>query len=199
MSDQLQDLLTKVYEEGVAKANTEAEKILDKAKADAKTMIVDAKAKATEQIAEAEKKAQEIKKNTEGDLKMAGSHSITALKQKITDLILNVNVDQASKESFQNPDFVKSLIKDTLVSWKQGDAGIILSENLQKNLDEAFLGSLKSSFDGKLKIDFSPQIKAGFTISPIDGSYKLSFTDEDFAALFKNYLRPRTAKILFDS
>ncbi|MCB5253270.1 MAG: hypothetical protein RBR69_10450 [Candidatus Cloacimonadaceae bacterium] len=199
MSDQLQDLLAKVYEEGVAKANTEAEKILNKAKADAKTMIEDAKAKAEQQLAEAEKKARELKKNTEGDLRMAGNHSMTALKQKITDLILNVNVDQASKASFQDADFVKSLIKDALAGWKHGDAGIVISENLQKKLDEAFLGSLKSSFDGKLKIEFSPQINAGFTISPIDGSYKLSFTDEDFAALFKNYLRPRTAKILFDS
>lgn len=199
MSDQLQDLLTKVYEEGVAKANTEAEKILDKAKADAETMIKDAKAKAEQELAKAERQAQELKKNTEGDLKMAGNHSITALKQKITDLILKVNVDQASKESFQDTEFVKTLIKESLAGWKQGDAGIIISENLQKKLDEAFLSSLKSSFTGKLKIDFSPQIKAGFTISPIDGSYKLSFTDEDFAELFKNYLRPRTAKILFDS
>ncbi|MCB5265056.1 MAG: V-type ATP synthase subunit E [Candidatus Cloacimonetes bacterium] len=199
MSDQLQDLLTKVYEEGVAKANTEAEKILDKAKADAETMIKDAKAKAEQELAKAERQAQELKKNTEGDLKMAGSHSIAALKQKITDLILKVSVDQASKESFQDTEFVKTLIKESLAGWKQGDAGIIITENLQKKLDEAFLSSLKSSFQGKLKIDFSPQIKAGFTISPIDGSYKLSFTDEDFAELFKNYLRPRTAKILFDS
>ena len=199
MSDQLQDLLTKVYDEGVAKANTEAEKILDKAKADAETMIKDAKAKIEQDSAEAARQVQELKKNTEGDLKMAGNHSITALKQKITDLILKVNVDQASKESFQDADFVKSLIKETLAGWKQGDAGIIISENLQKKLDEAFLSSLKSSFQGKLEIDFSPQVKAGFTISPIDGSYKLSFTDEDFAELFKNYLRPRTAKILFDS
>jgi len=199
MSDQLQELLTKVYEEGVVKANAEAEKILDKAKADAETMIAEAKAKAEHAISEAKRQAQELQKNTEGDLKMAGNHSITALKQKITDLILKVNVDQASKESFQDADFVKTLIKETLTGWKQGDAGIIITENMQKKLDEAFLSSLKSSFDGKLKIDFSPQIKAGFTISPIDGSYKLSFTDEDFAALFKNYLRPRTAKILFDS
>lgn len=199
MSDQLQDLLAKVYEEGVVKANTEAEKILDKAKANAEKMIEDAKAQAEKEIKAAERKTQELKKNTEGDLKMAGSHSITSLKQKITDLILSVSVDEASKKSFQDTDFVKTLIKDSLAGWKQGDAGIIISEDLQKKLDEAFLGSLKSSFDGKLKIDFSPQIKAGFTISPIDGSYKLSFTDEDFAALFKNYLRPRTAKILFDS
>lgn len=197
MSDQLQDLLSKVYEEGVAKANAEAEKILEEAKAEAKKLIEDAKKEAEAQIKTAEQKAEEIKKNTEGDLKMAGNHSISALKQKITDLILQVNVDQASKESFQDPDFVKKLIMEVVAGWKEKDAGILLSEKLQQKLDEAFLASLKESFKGKLTVDFSPQIKAGFTISPLDGSYKLSFTDEDFAELFKNYLRPRTAKILF--
>jgi len=199
MSDQLQDLLKKVYDEGVAKANAEAEKILEKAEAEAKKLLQDAKDKAAAEIKSAQQKSQEIKKNTEGDLKMASKHSISALKQKITDLVLEVNVEQRSKESFQDADFVKGLIKEVVSGWKQKDAAILLSEKLQKKLDEGFLSSLKANFDGKLEIDFSPQIKAGFTISPSDGSYKLSFTDEDFAELFKNYLRPRTAKILFDS
>ncbi len=199
MSDQLQNLLTKVYDEGVAKASAEAEKILEKAKADAKKLIDDAQAKAEKEIADAKKQAQELKKNTEGDLKMAGNHSISVLKQKITDLVLNVAIDESSQASFTDVEFVKSLIKEALVSWKEADAGINISEGLKDKLDQAFLASLKTNFEGKLKIDFSPQIKAGFTISPIEGGYKISFTDEDFAQLFKNYLRPRTAKILFES
>jgi len=198
MSDQLQNLLTKVYDEGVAKANAEAEKILEKAKAEAEKLISDAKAKAEAELTEAQKQAEEIKKNTEGDLKMAGKHTISTLKQKITDLVLNVSIDDASKKGFSDVDFVKSLIKEALSSWKDADAGITISESLQGKLDQAFVSSLKESFDQKLEIDFSPQIKAGFTISPLEGGYKLSFTDEDFAQLFKNFLRPRTAKILFE-
>ncbi|NLO11970.1 MAG: V-type ATP synthase subunit E, partial [Candidatus Cloacimonetes bacterium] len=40
-------------------------------------------------------------------------------------------------------------------------------------------------------------VKNGFNLVPADGGYKLSFTDEDFANLFKGYLRPRTSQILF--
>jgi V/A-type H+-transporting ATPase subunit E len=198
MNDQLQDLLTKVYDEGVAKANAEADRILEKAKADAQKIVEEAKAKAEATTQEAEKKAAELKKNTEGDLKMAGNHTMSALKQKITELVLSATVDKAGKASFEDAEFVKSLIKDTLAGWKQ-DASLSLAENLKANLDEAFMASLKTVFSAKLDIDFNPQIKAGFTISPADGSYKLSFTDQDFSELFKHYLRPRTAKILFES
>lgn len=198
MNDQLQDLLSKVYEEGVGKANAEAEKILEKAKADAEKMLSEAKSKAEVTVADAEKKAAEMKKNTEGDLKMASNHTISALKQKIIDLVLSASIDKGTGMSFEDPDFVKVLIREALAGWKQ-DASLSIAEALQSKLDDGFVSSLKSAFNSDLKIDFSPQIKAGFSISPQDGSYKLSFSDQDFAELFKSYLRPRTAKILFES
>lgn len=199
MNDQLQELLTKVYSEGVAKATAEAERIISKAKADAENEIQKAKKEANEMVAKAEKQASELRTNTEADLKMAGNHTITALKQKITDLVLNATIDKASKQGFNDPEFVKTIILEALSSWTQGDASLTIAESLQAKLDEAFMASLKNSFEAKLNITFSPLLKHGFHISPIDGSYKLSFTDEDFATLFKNYLRPRTAKILFNS
>jgi V/A-type H+-transporting ATPase subunit E len=199
MNDQLQELLSKVYEEGVVKANAEAEKILDKAKADADAVLKKANADAEAKLSEAEKQAAELKKNTEGDLRMASNHTLTALKQKITDLVLLQSVDAGSKASFNDPQFVQEIIKQALSAWKESGADLSLAKNLEGKLDEAFLSSLKQNFAGKLIIDFSPQIKAGFSISPLDGNYKLSFSDDDFANLFKNYLRPRSAKILFDS
>ncbi|MCB5260041.1 MAG: V-type ATP synthase subunit E [Candidatus Cloacimonetes bacterium] len=198
MNDQLQDLLSKVYEEGVAKANAEAERILDKAKTEADKIVSEAKSKAENTISEAQKKAEEMQKNAEGDLKMAGNHSISSLKQKITDLVLSVSIDDSAKTAFDDPEFIKKLIMETLSNWNQ-DASISISETVKGKLDAAFLSSVQKSFKNKLEFDFTPQIKAGFTISPVDGSYKLSFTDQDFAELFKHYLRPRSAKILFDS
>ena len=76
---------------------------------------------------------------------------------------------------------------------------ITISETLKPLLDEFYLKSLKELFDNKLQIDFSPTMKKGFEIAPADGTYKLSFSDEDFANLFKTYLRPRTKELLFES
>ena len=199
MNDQLQELLGKVYEEGVAKANAKAQEILDEANSEAQRILSDAKAQAATLVQDAEKQAGDLKSNTEGDLKIAASHSLSVLKQKITDLVLSKSVDAGTKASFADASFVQELIKATLEAFKESSGRLSLSKSLEGQLEDAFIASLKTLFDGKLQVDFDPQIRAGFSISPADGSYKLSFSDEDFANLFKHYLRPRTAKILFDS
>ena len=201
MSDQLQDLLKRVYEEGVAKANAEAEKIIGGAKADASEIISKAKAEAETLVKDAEKKAADLKKNTDSDLQMATNHSISSVKQKITDLILDKSLNAKVNAAFSDTDFVKKLIFEALSAWKASSAGgsISIAESMKPQLDELYLKSLKELFDNKLKIDFSPTMKQGFVISPLDGTYKLSFGDEDFANLFKSYLRPRTKELLFGS
>lgn len=199
MNDQLQELLTKVYEEGVVKANAEVERILSKAKSEAEAILSEANAKATALIESAQKQADELRKNTEGDVKVASNHSLSALKQKITDLVLLKSVDAGSKASFNDPAFVQELIKEALGAWKHSSGRLSLAESLENKLDTGFINSLNQLFKGELKVDFSPQIKSGFSISPLDGGFKLSFSDEDFANLFKNYLRPRSAKILFEN
>lgn len=201
MSDQLQDLLKRVYEEGVAKANAEAEKIIGSAKAEAAEIIAKATDEAELKLKEAEKKAAELQKNTYADLQMATNHTISAVKQRITDLILDKALDEKIREAFNDHEMVKKIIFEALSAWKANAAGgsITISENMRPALDEFYLKSLKELFDNKLEIDFSPTMKNGFVISPQDGTYKLSFTDEDFANLFKSYLRPRTKELLFES
>ena len=201
MNDQLQDLLKRVYDEGVAKANAEAEKILESAKTEASGIVEKAKAEAELALKAAQKQAEDIKKNTDSDLTMAANHSLSAVKQKITELVLSQALGNKLSSAFSDAEFVKKLIMEALNTCKANAASgsIVISEALKPLLDDFFLKSLKDIFDGKLQVDFSPVMKNGFQISPVDGTYKLSFTDEDFANLFKTYLRPRTKEILFGS
>ncbi len=201
MNDQLQELLKRVYEEGVAKANAEADSIITNARSQAEELITKAKSDADNIVKTAQKQADDIKKNTESDLGMAVNHSLSAVKQKITDLILSASLNQKLSQSFTDTEFLKKLILEALSAWKNsaGSGSITISQSLQPQLDEYYLKSLKDMFDQKLKVDFSPTMKNGFVISPQDGTYKLSFSDEDFANLFKTYLRPRTKELLFES
>ncbi|MDD4309293.1 MAG: hypothetical protein PHO32_02845 [Candidatus Cloacimonetes bacterium] len=201
MNDQLQDLLKRVYEEGVAKANAEAEMILSKAKEEAGSIVAKASAEAENLVQTAEKQALDIKKNTQSDLSLAANHSLNTIKQKITELILSKTLNANLGVAFADVDFIKKLSFEALQAWKENSAtgSIVISEAMKPKLDEFFLKSLKDLFDNKLQIDFSPTMKQGFEISPQDGTYKLSFNDEDFANLFKTYLRPRTKELLFES
>jgi len=199
MSDQLQDLLKRVYDEGVAKANAEAEKIIGDAKAKAEGIIKSANLEAEKAIQLSEKKALDLKNNTDSDLLMAANHSISAVKQKIVELILDESLSVKMSDTFSDAEFLKKLILESLNAWKanSGSGSIVISETMKPHLDEFYIKSIKGIFDGKLTVDFSPVMKRGFQIAPADGTYKISFTDEDFANLFKTYLRPRSKEILF--
>lgn len=197
MTDQLQDLLQRVYEEGVAKAKAEADKILSAAKAAADETVSQAKTEAEQIISEAQKKAAELAKNSDSDLKMAAQHTISSVKQRLTEVVLQKVLDEPIKASFSDPAFLRQIITAALEAWKSSGGSIAISQSMQGKLDEGFIGSLGAALKDGLKVEFSPSMKNGFSLSPADGSYKLSFTDEDFANLFKSYLRPRTAQTLF--
>ncbi len=201
MNDQLQELLKRVYEEGVAKAQAEAEAILAGAKSKADSILEDAGKQAEAIVAEAQKKADELQKNSTSDIKLASQHSISTLKNKITDIILQSVYDKDVKAAFNDTEFIKKVIVEVLEGWKAGNStgNLVISESLQSKLDDHFLGSIKAILGNKLNIEFSPQMKQGFTISPADGTYKLSFTEEDFINLFKSFVRPRTQALLFNS
>ena len=55
----------------------------------------------------------------------------------------------------------------------------------------------KSLLDGGVKIEKVSGKNAGFTIVPADGSYKVSFGEDEFVAFFKEFLRPGLVEMLF--
>jgi len=201
MSDQLQELLKKVYEEGVGKAEAEAGKSMDNAKQEAAKIKETAQKEADQILQKAKKEAEDLKKNTDSDLKLAAQHTINSLKSRITDLILSSVYDSKINSDLEDPQFTKQVILQSLEAWKSHsqDATISLPKAMEDKLEEQFIASMKKVLDNKLKIDFLANLKQGFVLAPQDGSYKISFTDDDFAMLFKSYLRPRTQKLLFEA
>ena len=49
-----------------------------------------------------------------------------------------------------------------------------------------------------LKIEKVAGRPAAFSISPADGSYRVDFGPEEFAAYFKEFLRPQLVEMLFE-
>ncbi|MDE7374985.1 MAG: V-type ATP synthase subunit E, partial [Odoribacter sp.] len=87
MENKLDVLTKKLYEEGVEKANQEAEKIIARAKEDAAKLIAEAEAKANEVKANAEADAENLKKKAESEMALSARQAITALKQAVTNLV----------------------------------------------------------------------------------------------------------------
>jgi V/A-type H+/Na+-transporting ATPase subunit E len=198
MADQLQEMLQKIYAEGVDKAKAEADKIIEVARQEADKLKSDAQHDADRIIKEAKQKAAELDKNINSDLKMAAQQAMSALKQNIINSVLVKAVEANTDKAMQETGFLQKLILEVLGKWSP-DSSVVLTvpENKQIELEAFFKDSVKGVFSGTLKVDFSPVMKSGITIAPADGTFKLNFTDEDFANFFKSYLRPKAAQILF--
>ena len=98
MENKLQELTQKLYNEGVEKANEEADKIIKEAKAEADKIKKNAEKKAKGIIEEAEQKSEEIKKNVHAELELASKQTVRKVKQQITDLITSKVIDEPVKK-----------------------------------------------------------------------------------------------------
>lgn len=202
MNDKLQELTRKIYEEGLEKGKKEAEEILQNAKKEAEALIKNAHAEAAGIKDNATKEAEELRKNVKSELAMSAKQAITAIKQQITDLVVDEAVNAALQKSFGDKDFVKLLITKMVENWKtidttSGDILLIVPENERNQYDDFFMKKIASVVKSGIEINFEEGIKSGFSLGPKDGSYKISFTEQDFSRFFKQYLRPRTGKLLY--
>ncbi|WP_010665153.1 ATP synthase subunit E [Marinilabilia salmonicolor] len=201
MTKKLQDLTEKIYNEGVQKAKEEAEAILEEARKKASAIEKDAQKKAGQTIEDAEKKAEEIKKHVDSEMKMALEQSMAALKQDIAGLVTMEAVEPTTKELFSDKKYLGDLIEKTIDGWikkESMDLEVILPESQRKEMEDHFRKQLAHHLNKGLQLSFSKNMKSGFKVGPADGSYVISFTDEDFNNFFKTYLRPKSTELLFE-
>jgi V/A-type H+-transporting ATPase subunit E len=202
MENKLQELTQKLYNEGVEKANVEAEKIIAEAKSEAEKLKQNAEKNAQKIVADAEQKSAEIKKNVEAELTLATKQTVRTVKQQITDMIVSKVIDEPVKKAFDEVKFVKEIIETVVKNWdsKKGEAidlSVLLPADLEKEFSKFFTAKSGKELNANLELSFSDTIKGGFKVGPADGSYKISFSEEDFENFFKSYLRPKTIEMLY--
>lgn len=203
MEQKIAELTEKIYKEGVEKGEEQKKNIIEGAKTEAATIKADARKEAEKIIADAQSKAEEIKKNAESEMKLSSQQAISALKQRIVDVIIAKAVDENVSSSLSDPKIIQELLIIITKNWKFGDMEvpsleILVPENSRNELGKSFENSLKEIVKEGVSISFSKAIKGGFQIGPKGGTFKVSLTDEDFNEFFKEYLRPKTRSFLFE-
>lgn len=196
MDTKIQELTEKIYQEGVEKGNEEAARIIAEAEARKKVLIEEAEAKAKEIVASAEKQANELKKNTEAELKLFATQSIEALKSEVTNLITGKIVGDNIKAVVTDATFMQKVILELVKSWPSNENLVIQSADAE-NLQKYFLANAKDLLNKGITIEQVNGKKASFSIIPADGSYKVSFGEEEFVEFFKEFLRPQLVEALF--
>lgn len=202
MDTSLQQLTDKIYQEGVEKGNAEAKSIVEAAQKEAKKIIAEAEKKAQKIVAKADKDAEETRKTALSELQMASQKAMGALKQEITDMVGGEIIDTGIKSATADVKFLQKTIETAVKNWtssddKALDMKVIVPEKDEKVIQEYFAKTAKGVLNKGFTIESANNVKAGFQLAAADGSYKISFTDGDFIAFFKEFVRPKIATLLF--
>lgn len=201
MENKLQELTGKIYEEGIAKAKEDAEKIIADAKKESEELRKKAKKEAELILSKAGKEAEELKNKVESEVKLSARQAISTIKQQITEMITAKVTEDSVKEAFKDKEFIKKIIETTITNWNPAkdayDLQLLLPKEDEKSLGAYFSSKQNEVLKNSVDIIFDERISTGFKIGPKDGRFLISFTDEDFENFFKAYLRPRTTHLLY--
>ena len=194
MENKIQELTEKIFNEGVEKGRVEAERIISDAKAEAAAIIKKAETEAEEIAAKARKAAAELDANTRSELKLYGAQAIGALKSEVativTDTIVKENLDGAIKDGL-----LKEVILKIAEKWNSEEQ-LVISTAEAEELKAFFAAKAKALLDKGVEIKEVNGVK-GFTVSPADGSYNVSFGAAEFESFLKSFLRPQIVELLF--
>ena len=202
MQNKLQELTDRLYEEGLSKGRKEADAMLEKARQEAQDIVAQARAEAEAIRADAEKRAVDIRNMVRGDIKMASTQAIAALKQQAESMVVTQAVAKPVGAALSDEKFVKELIATVVKAFNAAnpdgvDLELILPAQERKDLEQAFRNEIAKDLGAGIEIKNVKGLADGFQIGPKDGGYRLSFTGDDFTGLVSEYLRPATRKILF--
>ena len=200
MSDKLQELTEKLYNEGLSKGKEEGKQLLARAREEADRIISDARSQAATIVSDAEKQAEDVKNKTASDLKMASAQCLQATKKDIENLLVKAIGAAPVEKQVSDPDFLKKIIlavAERFSATESADLALLLPASLKNELEPWVEGELRKKLGSGLKADFTKKVAGGFSIGPKDGGWFVSMTDETFGDLFAEYLRPVTRKLLF--
>lgn len=193
--EKIQELTDKLYREGVEKGNAEGQRLVEQAKAEAEKIVADARRQAEEIVAGAQKAAQELDANTKSELKMYAGQALNALKSEAANVISDKLVKTAVSNLAADKNFIGEFMVKMAKNWAEGP--VVISGADADQLTAYFKTNAKELLDNGVKIVQVNGKPASFSISPADGSYKVNFGEEEFAAYFKDFLRPQLIDMLF--
>lgn len=200
MSNKLQELTDRLYNEGLSKGKEEGEILLFKARKEADEIIANARKQAEDIVTETENRAAQLKEKAESDIKMASEQALMATKKDIENLLVNALCAEETEKVLSEEKFLKEIIlavAQKFSTQQSEDISLVLPASLKSMLEPWVSTELKKTLKKEISVDFSKKIKGGFSIGPQNGSWYISMSDESFKALISEYLRPVTKKLLF--
>lgn len=200
-NNKLQELTQKLYNDGLEKGRSEAERLVADAKQQAAKILADAKAEADAVAKAAELRAEDIAKNAMTEIELAGRQAVSKIKTELVEAIVAKTTGEAVKAAVVDAAFIKDMLLAVAKNWNSTSADVslkaLLAEDKRAELDAAMKSATEELLKAGVEVGYTKDVKSGFKVGEKGGSYYISFTDESFDALFKEYLREKVSNMLY--
>ncbi len=200
-NNKLQELTQKLYNDGLEKGRSEAERLVADAKQQAAKILADAKAEADAVAKAAELRAEDIAKNAMTEIELAGRQAVSKIKTELVEAIVAKTTGEAVKAAVVDAAFIKDMLLAVAKNWNSASADVslkaLLAEDKRAELDAAMKSATEELLKAGVEVGYTKDVKSGFKVGEKGGSYYISFTDESFDALFKEYLREKVSNMLY--
>ncbi|MFR9504034.1 MAG: hypothetical protein SNH73_06265 [Rikenellaceae bacterium] len=202
MENKLQILTQKLYDEGLEKGRQEADLLVSEATAKAAKIIEEARAEAEAILKKAQGAAEDTQKNSMTEITLAGKQAIAKIKSEIENIIVTKITSESIKETTIDASFIKEMLLAVAASWSGSSSSkvelqALLPEANKAQLDAAIAKSAAALLKAGIEVGYSKQVSSGFKIGEKGGGYYISFSNDDFDALMRGYIREKLASILF--
>jgi len=199
MAEQLENLLQKIQDEAVTKADETAKQKLDEAEKKAESIIADAEKKAESIIADAEKKAEQFAENGRKSLEQAARDVLIYLRKSI-DKQFETLIRKSVPEIIPIEVIQEILIKLATEARAKGTSPegvrIFLSPNEYKSLTDFFMNRFHDEVKKGAEFHPMPGIKAGFRICLRDKDVEYDYSDDVIVQMLSNLISPVLDEIL---
>ena len=200
-NNKLQELTQKLYNDGLEKGRSEAERLVAEAKEQAAKILADARAEAEAINKAAELRAEDVAKNAMTEITLAGRQAVSKIKTELAEAVIMKSTGEAVKAATMDAAFVKDMLLAVAQNWNTNTADVslkaLLPEEKRAELDAAMQKSAAELLKAGVEVGYSKDVKTGFKLGEKNGGYYISFTDESFDALLKEYLREKVSNMLY--
>ena len=200
MENKLDILTQKLYAEGVNKANEEAEKIISAAKKEANDLLANAASEAKSMVQKAETDAVNLKLKADAEMALSARQAMAALKQSLTDIFADDVAADIKNAMYDDKDFVQEMMISIIKKWEPSsgniDLNVILDEKEKAKFEKFVATKYKTLLDKGLEFKVD-KLGNTFIISPKNGAYTMTFSDEVFESFFNQYIKSFTKNLLY--
>jgi len=199
MAEDVQSLLDKIHQDGIAKAQQEKETIISEAKKEAARIIAEAKTQAEELQKKAQAEAAAGQEKANAAIRQAARDAVIALK---ADLLAKMKaVTHSCIGEAMTPEVMKQIILTMAQSYaKDANAGESLEVLIPKKQQEQAEALLKAELMKELKanpvIELTTEFNSGLQISFRDNDVYFDFSDDALAEVLCRFVGPKLTAVI---